>query len=56
MTKERERLTSHLAGEQERIKQLVDRLNSLLDERRFDVAASTVIPEFDRRAARRINS
>jgi len=49
--KERERLTSHLANEQERIKQLVDRMNSLLDERRFDVAANTVIPEFERRAA-----
>jgi hypothetical protein len=48
---ERERLMSHLANEQERIKQLVDRMNSLLDERRFDVAAKTVIPEFERRAA-----
>ncbi len=48
---ERERLTNHLANQQERIKQLIDRFNSLLDERRFDVADEDVLTEIQRQAA-----
>lgn len=48
--KERERLSSHLVNEQERIKQFVERLNSLLDESRFGVATEDVISEIQRQA------
>jgi hypothetical protein len=47
---ELERFSIHLDDEQQRLKQLVDRFNALLDERRHDIASEQVAPEVQRLA------
>jgi hypothetical protein len=47
---ELERLNIHLDDQQQRLKQLVDRFNSLLDERRHSVGSEQIVPEVQRLA------
>lgn len=44
------RMSEHTESQQQKIQQIVDRFNALLDERRFSVASEQVAPEVERLA------
>lgn len=45
-----ERLNAQLTGDEQRLKQLVERFNALLDEQRFETAVEQIAPEVQRLA------
>jgi hypothetical protein len=47
---EQERLSDNLATQQQRLKQIVDRFDSLMDEQRYQVADEQITPEIQRLA------